>query len=450
MFAHEETRARRGRFRVALRRLERLQRNRKLLAGVVFRRTAPTAMNQAIRTNEAPPAPVSGVPFRVIAAIVLSIGLLAVNASLLIVNSGATMASHAQYARAYEIKRALNTFQSVLTAAESGQRGYLLTGQTGYLEPYHRAMRSWRQEIERLRALIGDNPERQADIAEVEKLTAAAIARLEQTIERSPHPGPDGGADVAASDRAAITMDRVRGIVERITAEEDARIESLRREVLFDLWVAVGVALLATIVTAAVLIWLNKLLQRYGRERRDAEIALLKSNQDLNDLVEQRTAELRELSQHLIRVSEEEKASLARELHDTLGSSLTAINMDLNWIQRKLPQEARGVRERLQRVLQMMAETVELKHEVNEGVRPSHLDNLGLAFALRSHCQEFTRRTGMPCQFDVEEDFDELDPAWSIALYRIAQEALTNIAKHAQATQVHIELRRVADGLRLR
>src|SRR5690606_33522750 len=305
--------------------------------------------------------------------------------------------------------------------------------------------------IERLRALIGDNPERQADIAEVEKRTAAAIARLEQTIERSPHPGPDGGADVAASDRAAITMDRVRGIVERITAEEDARIESLRREVLFDLWVAVGVALLATIVTAAVLIWLNKLLQRYGRERRDAEIALLKSNQDLNDLVEQRTAELRELSQHLIRVSEEEKASLARELHDTLGSNLTAINMDLNWLQRRLPGDApREVRERLQRVIQLLAETVELKHQVIEGLRPSLLDNLGLAFAVQSHCKEFTRRTGIPCELDVVEDFDDLDPAWSIALYRIVQEALTNISKHARATRVQIELARTPEGVRLR
>ena len=94
------------------------------------------------------------------------------------------------------------------------------------------------------------------------------------------------------------------------------------------------------------------------------------ANQRLNEQVEQRTAELTELSQHLIRVSEEEKAKLARELHDTLGSNLTAINMDLNWIQRRLPEGSREMRERLQRVLQMLAETVELKHEVIEGLRP--------------------------------------------------------------------------------
>ena len=216
-------------------------------------------------------------------------------------------------------------------------------------------------------------------------------------------------------------MDRVRGIVDRMMIEEDARIESLRRQVLRDLRVAVGVALLTTIVTVAVLIGLNKLLRRYLEERERAERALREANLHLNQLVEQRTEELTELSQHLIRVSEEEKAKLARELHDILGSNLTAINMDLNWMQRRLPDVSREVRERLQRVLQMLADTVELKHEVIEGLRPSHLDNLGLAFAMRAHCREFTRRTGLPCDVEVEEDFDDLDPrtrSLSTALHR--------------------------------
>jgi signal transduction histidine kinase len=214
-------------------------------------------------------------------------------------------------------------------------------------------------------------------------------------------------------------------------------------------WITLGVALLTTVVTVAVLIGLNKLLQRYVGARAQAEGALLEANQHLNHLVEQRTAELTELSQHLIRVSEEEKARIARELHDTFGSNLTAINMDLNWIQRRIPEDAREVRERLQRVLQMLSETVELKHEVIEGLRPSHLDNLGLAFAVRSHCREFSRRTGLPCDVEVAEDFDDLDPEWSIALYRIVQETLTNITKHAHASRVRITLNRESTGMRL-
>jgi signal transduction histidine kinase len=397
-----------------------------------------------------PPEAGGRVPLHVIAIIVVSIALLVLNASFLIINTAATMDSNAHYARSAEIKRSLITFQSVITAAESSQRGYLLTGQTGYLEPYHVAMRSWRKQIERLRELTVDDPNRLADITSLEGLTTAAVSRLEQTIRSSPQPGPHGNADVAGTDRATQTMDRVRGVVDRMMSEEDARIEASRREVLRDMWLAAGVAVLATVVTVAVLIALNKLLQRYIRDRESALRALREANQHLNYVVEQRTAELTELSQHLIRVSEEEKAKLARELHDTLGSNLTAINMDLNWIQRRLPESSREVRERLQRVLQMLADTVELKHEVIEGLRPSHLDNLGLAFAMRSHCREFTRRTGLPCDIDVHEDFDDLDPAWSIAFYRIVQEALTNITKHAQAAHVRITLAREPDGLRLR
>jgi signal transduction histidine kinase len=389
------------------------------------------------------------VPLHVVAVIVVSIALLVINASMLIINTGRAMDSNAHYARSYEIKRALSTFQSVITTAESGQRGYLLTGDTEYLTPYYRAMRGWRTELDRLANLTADNPARQQDIAELERLTAAAIGRLEQTIERSPRPGPSGSADLAGTDRATQTMDRVRSIVDRMLVEEDARIDALGRAVLRDVWITLAVALLTTVVTVAVLIGLNKLLQRYVGARAKAEGALLEANQQLNHLVEQRTAELTELSQHLIRVSEEEKAKIARELHDTFGSNLTAINMDLNWIQRRIPEDSREVRERLQRVLQMLAETVELKHEVIEGLRPSHLDNLGLAYAMRSHCREFSRRTGLACDIDVNEDFDDIDPAWSIALYRIVQETLTNITKHAHATRVKISLERDEAGMKL-
>jgi signal transduction histidine kinase len=390
------------------------------------------------------------VPLHVVAVIFVSIALLVINASLLIINTGQAMDSNAHYARSYEIKRALSTFQSVITTAESGQRGYLLTGDTEYLTPYYRAMRGWRVELDRLANLTADNPERQKDIAELERFTVAAIGRLEQTIERSPRPGPSGNADLVGTDRATQTMDRVRSIVDRLMVEEDARIDALGKAVLRDVWITLGVALLTTVVTVAVLIGLNKLLQRYVAARARAEGALLEANQHLNHLVEQRTAELTELSQHLIRVSEEEKAKIARELHDTFGSNLTAINMDLNWMQRRLPEDARELRERLQRVLQMLAETVELKHEVIEGLRPSHLDNLGLSYAMKSHCREFSRRTGLPCDVEVDEDFDEIDPSWSIALYRIVQETLTNITKHAHANRVHISLRREPEGIRLR
>lgn len=390
------------------------------------------------------------VPLAVIAITLASIALLLLNATVLVINTAGTMDSNAQYARSYEFKRSLTAFQSIITTAESGQRGYLLTGQTAYLEPFERATRSWRAEISQLRDLTAGNSGRQHDIDELEAMTASAVERLEQTISRTEQPGPTGQADVVGTGRATASMDRVRSVVDRMMKEEDTRIEALRAEVLHDMWLTVGVAVFTTVLTVGVLIGLHALLRRYVGARARAETALREANQHLNREVEERTAELTELSQHLIQVAEEEKAMIARELHDILGSNLTAINMDLNWINKRLPQENVDLRERLQRSLQMLADTVELKHEVIEGLRPSHLDNLGLGVAIRAHCREFTRRTGVPCNVEVTEDFDDLDPAWSIALYRIAQEALTNVTRHARARSVQVQLLREAGGIRLR
>lgn len=211
----------------------------------------------------------------------------------------------------------------------------------------------------------------------------------------------------------------------------------------------IGFAVFTMIFAAAVLATALVRLGRNGAARAASGAVERGAGGQLDTEVD-RTAELSELSHHLIRVSEEEKARLARELHDTLGSNLTAINMDLNWINKRLPPERPELRERLQRSLHLLAETVELKHEVIEGLRPSNLDNLGLAHAMRSHCREFTRRTGLPCEVQVDEDFDDLDPNWAIALYRIAQESLTNVTRHAAASSVSLHLVRETAGIRLR
>src|SRR5882757_2078655 len=107
--------------------------------------------------------------------------------------------------------------------------------------------------------------------------------------------------------------------------------------------------------------------------------------------------------------------------------------MDVSRVLKRLPEEFADLRGRLQRALNMLAATVELKRAVIEGLRPSHLDSLGIGFAVRSLCEELTERAGLPCEMKIgpDEDFEHMDPAWSIALYRIAQEALTNVTKHS-------------------
>lgn len=162
-----------------------------------------------------------------------------------------------------------------------------------------------------------------------------------------------------------------------------------------------------------------------------------------------RTTELTELSRHLFQVAEDEKASLARELHDVFGSNLTAINMDLNWVARRLPADRPELADRLQRALRMLGQTVECKQQIIDRLRPSHLDTLGLTVAVREQCNELTQRTGVPCEVAADDDFEDLDASRSIALFRVAQGALADIEKHTHATQVRVALGRADMGIRL-
>jgi signal transduction histidine kinase len=169
-----------------------------------------------------------------------------------------------------------------------------------------------------------------------------------------------------------------------------------------------------------------------------------------NEKLRAREAELTALSRHLFLVAEEEKGELARELHDVFGSNLTAINMDLNWIARRLPEDRADLRDRLQRALRMLGETVAIKQNVIDRLRPSQLDTLGLAVALRSHCRELSERTSIVCEVHAPEDLDGLDRNVAIALYRFAQDALAHMEKRDDECSIEMDLAADVRGVRLR
>ena len=209
-------------------------------------------------------------------------------------------------------------------------------------------------------------------------------------------------------------------------------------------------ALASALGFVAVVLVGRRELKRESATANPSDLGLQRSAEVPDEQVHARAAELTQLSRHLIRVAEEEKAQLARELHDTFGSNLTAINMDLNWIAKRLPPERPELQDRLRRALGMLSETVRSTQEVIDRLRPSQLDNLGLAVALRSHCRELAQRLGCSCEFEALEDFETLDRMHSIALYRVAQEALDNAGKHAKASEIQVDLRREERGIRLR
>jgi signal transduction histidine kinase len=160
-------------------------------------------------------------------------------------------------------------------------------------------------------------------------------------------------------------------------------------------------------------------------------------------IAEHRLAErqLHALSAHLQDVREEEKASIAREIHDDLGGTLTAIKMEIYWLARGLPagKESAPLFERVESMSQLLDNAVSVTRRVITELRPTILDDLGLLAAIEWQAAQFQKRTGIACRVNCIEDKSNLDKQRSIALFRIFQEALTNVTRHSGASRVEVE-----------
>jgi len=163
-------------------------------------------------------------------------------------------------------------------------------------------------------------------------------------------------------------------------------------------------------------------------------------------------ARLAELTEHIEQVKEQERTRIAREIHDDLGGNLTAIKMALAMLAARLPDEA-SLQEKADYLDSLVDRTIEAVHRISLDLRPSTLD-LGIVAALEWQAREFEKQMGIACVFradgeDIEALEGELDPDHASAVFRIFQESLTNIAKHAGATRVTVTLRRQRQHLTL-
>jgi PAS domain S-box-containing protein len=190
------------------------------------------------------------------------------------------------------------------------------------------------------------------------------------------------------------------------------------------------------------------LMSREARLPREDEIELLARAKHLARIAIERRAledQLRALSAHVVSVREEERASLARDLHDELGQSLTALKLDLAWVARRLAElevpAPVGVLDKLEDLGARADDLLEHARRISSGLRPGVLDDLGLYAALEWEAHEFTRRTGVACELVSTLADVKFPRAVSTTAFRIAQEALTNVARHAAAKHVTLTVR---------
>lgn len=177
---------------------------------------------------------------------------------------------------------------------------------------------------------------------------------------------------------------------------------------------------------------------RTAAARRDARTALA--------ALAQSEAKLHALTQHLERAKEDERRAISQEIHDDIGGALTALKFELVRLTRALPDS--GARPQLDAISQLLESAVVASHRIQHALRPAVLD-AGLVAALEWLARGFGERSGIKVTFQVNRDEFEIAPDRAAALYRVAQEALTNIRKHARAAHVNMQLFALADDITL-
>ena len=331
-------------------------------------------------------------------------------------------------------QQALSEFIALLTDAESGQRGYLLTGDSSYLQPFTEAVATVGAALDQVREAYGgraDSAEFQQE--ELRTLTGKKLGELEETLALFKTRGAGPAVKVVRTDEGKRIMDEISSIVGTMRVAEARELSAATVQWQSDFRLSRWVSAAGVILNLGLVLLATRLV--YGDMRRRAlqATSLRDQKQDLEQQVDERTRELTALSTHLQGISEQEKYALSRELHDELGGLLVAARMDLSWLQQRLPTTDPAIEQRFRRIHESLSAGVDLKRRVVEELRPTLLDNMGLFAALRWQFKETCRRAGLNCTETIPESELKFNPDAAIGVFRIAQEALTNILKHAEA-----------------
>jgi len=339
-----------------------------------------------------------------------------------------------------QLARVVDLYQLIMNA-ESGHRGYLLSGDPVYLEPLHRAdgrvptlARELAETYKGKDARVG------AAIRELGIVAAERMAQMQESVGVYEQQGPAAGLRLANSASRHETMAKFRDLAEITRDYERALMTSSLEKWERDLMLA-GRLNLATLLLGLLLtVIAGTALARNQRQREETAAELQRQHDELKSQFDAQTAELNELARHLQHVQEEERARLSRGLHDELGGVLLAARMDVTWMQQHAAGADADVRKRLERLKQVLDQGIDLKRRVVEELRPTLLDSMGLLAALRWQSEETCRRADLRCTERYPDEEPRFNRAGAIALFRFVQEALANVAKHAKASEVDIAL----------
>jgi len=338
-------------------------------------------------------------------------------------------------------EQALAAVAQLLRQAESSQRGYILVGNPEYLAPFQQAAASFTPSMQRLdAAFAAASPSARADIAQLKRLSDEEFNGMRETVEIFAARGRAAALQVIRTDVGAQAMAQIDDLVQKIETQDNSEVLESSRTWRTNRWVSIGTTSAALVASTGLLLLLSRLTLHQLRSKERETEQLTTRQVELEQIVQQRTEELSELSTHLQSLAEQEKAALSRELHDELGGLLVATRMDVSWLEERLGTSDPEIQAYFKRVHEALQSGVDIKRRVIENLRPTLLDNLGLLPALRWLVAENCGRAGLKSVERYPREALLVTPQASIAVFRIVQEALTNVLKHARAASVEISI----------
>jgi signal transduction histidine kinase len=185
-------------------------------------------------------------------------------------------------------------------------------------------------------------------------------------------------------------------------------------------------------------------------QRKVAEAALKKSEHHYSELLrksDRLQEQLRRLSRQILSAQEDERKRISRELHDVIAQTLTGINIRLATLKKQAAVSTRGLDRNIASTQRLVEKSVNIVHEFARELRPAVLDDLGLVPALHSFVKLFSRRTSIHVHLKAFAGVEQLDNNRRTILYRVAQEALNNVSRHAQASRVEVDIQKLPDGV---
>lgn len=338
-----------------------------------------------------------------------------------------------------QARNQVNKLLQLVLDAETGSRGFLLTGDPRYLEPYNAAVAAIGQNLDDLRKTYPVDAAESSTLAQLTRNVQRKLAEMDMSVRMRKQGNEDAWKFVLLTDIGKEQMDAIRDQATRLMQSATESMQAAQERVEQSLRFArLGIALVAVAALLAFYLYLRQTtrLKLAGEEQQ----AALQQERDLLETqVRERTASLAQLATHLQQVREEERGHLARELHDELGALLTAAKLDVARLKSKMAPQVPEAAERLQHLTETLNSGIALKRRIIEDLRPSSLANLGLVASLEILAREFQERSGVEVACSLEAA--DLDEGRQLTVYRTVQESLTNAGKYAEARQVDIALR---------